>query len=418
MRLEKRHNVALGALIALALLLRLAYVLANPQPAIRGDALHYDDIASNLAAGHGFSMSSVNLLPADRPPDGGPGPTARRPPLYPVFLAIVYRVAGHGYGAVLILQALIGALTCWIIYALCRATLRDRTAALVALAMAAVYPPFVRYCGDLLTETLFLFLTVAAFLAAWRAMTAGGAARTALAGALGGLAALCRPTAVFFLPLEGLLLIAAVSGPGRARSWSAHMAVYATAFCLVLSPWVIRNYAVFDSFIPGFTSAGYNLFMGTYPESHGLANVNPSAHPEQLRARLKGVGEVRADAIYRRAALRNVETHPFEYLKLVGMKTLRGWFVIKPGHEWTPTPLSLAGHGALLVLAFIGALWNRKRHLFGVIVLASGAAAFTGFHALVVSNLRYNLPAVPFAMILASAALAAIASRALSPRGN
>ncbi len=414
--MEKRYRVALGALIALAFVLRLAYVIANPQPAILGDAIHYDDIASNLASGHGFSMSSEHLLPADRPPGGGPGPTARRPPLYPVFLSLVYRAAGHSYAAVLILQALLGTLTCYLIYALSRAALGARSVALLALGAAAVYPPFVKYCGDLLTETLFLFLTAASFLAAWAAVTKGGAARPALAGALGGLAALCRPTAVFFLPLEGVLLAAGGRGPERVSKWFVHMAVYAAALCLVLSPWVVRNYFVFDSFIPGFTSAGYNLFMGTYPESHGLANVNPSTQPEYLRAQLSGAGEVEADAIYRRAALRNIRTHPYEYLKLVGMKALRGWFVIKRGHDWTPTPLSLAAHGALLVLAVAGALWERKSHPFGVFLLASGAAAFTGFHALVVSNLRYNLPAVPFAMILASAAVTALASRAFSPR--
>ncbi len=411
MSLRRKGKIALALLVALAFALRLGYVLANPQPTIKDDALHYDDIASNLAAGNGFSLSNQHLLEADRPADGGPGPTARRPALYPVFLSGIYAAFGKNYLLVLIIQAIMGTAACGLLFMLTRDALGSDRAALMALALAAVYPPFITYCSELLTEILFLFLTLAAFLAAYRAIVKGGLWTPVLAGAIGGLAMLCRPTALFFLVLQALLVAVAVSGAGRGRKWAGRMLPYAAAFCLVVSPWVIRNYVVFDAFIPGFTSAGYNLFMGTFPESRGLANVDPGMHPKELREELEGAGEVEANAIFTRAAIENVRDHPFEYLKLVANKTLRAWFVIERGTVWRPSPRSVAVHGGLLILAFAGIAlkWGSRR--IGVLLLAAGAVAFTGFHALVVSNLRYNLPAVPFAIALASAALAAIADR-------
>lgn len=400
-----------GALIALALIIRLIYVLLNPSPAIVDDSLHYDDIALNLAAGNGFSLSNEHLLEADRPEDGGPAATARRPPLYPVLLSLLYRLAGHNYLAVLIVQAIIGALTCYLIYALALNAFGSRLAALTALTLAAVYPPFVHYCAGILTETVFLALTMAAFLAAHEAVRGRRLSASAAAGILGGLATLCRPTAMFFLPLQGVLLLWALGGPGAMRRWLSHMLAYAVAFSFVMSPWVVRNYAVFDTFIPGFTSAGYNLFMGTYPPSRGLANLDPRFQPEELRKELESAGEIEADAIFRKAALKNVTSQPFEYAKLVSMKLVRSWFVIRTGHRWTPTPLSVLVHGPLLLLAFAGILLQWRRSSFGTFLIAAGAVSFTGFHSLVVSNLRYNLPAVPFAIILASVAVATLGSK-------
>jgi len=400
-----------GSLIALALVIRLVYVLLNPSPPILDDALHYDDIASNLAAGNGFSMSDEYLLEADRSADGSPGATARRPPLYPVLLSLFYRVLGQNYLAVLIVQAILGTLACYLVYALAMAAFGRRPAALVALGLAVVYPPFIRYCAGLLTETIFLLLTLAAFLLAHAVVKRGRISASVLAGVVGGLATLCRPTAMFFLPLQAILLLWACRGPSGARRWVSHMLAYAVAFSLVLSPWLIRNYVVFDTFIPGFTSAGYNLFMGTYPATRGLANLEPEFWPEELREDLEGKGEIETDAVFRRAAFKNVRDYPVEYVKLVSMKLVRGWFVIKTGHRWTPTPLSVAVHGPLLLFALAGMCLEWKRRRFAVFLIAVGAVAFTGFHALVVSNLRYNLPAVPFAIILASVALAALASK-------
>lgn len=413
---DRSGRVILGTLVALAFVIRLVYVLLNPSPPIVDDSLHYDDIASNLAAGNGFSMSSEHLLEADRPAGGGPGPTARRPPLYPVFLSLFYRAFGHNYLAVLIAQAILGTLVCYLIYALAMAAFGRRLAAQVALGLAAIYPPFVKYCAGLLTETIFLLLTVAAFLAAHAVVTRGRLCASVLAGVLGGLATLCRPTAMFFLPLHGVFLLWALKGPAPARRWISHMLAYAVAFMLVLSPWWIRNYIVFDAFIPGFTSAGYNLFMGTYPPSRGLANVDPGLYPEDLKRALEGKGEVETDAVFRRAAFKNVTEHPLEYAKLVSMKLVRGWFVVRSGHRWAPTPLSVAVHGPLLLLAAAGIFSEWRRRSFAVFLIAAGAVAFTGFHALIVSNLRYNLPAVPFAIVLASAALAWLASK-LSRKG-
>ena len=85
-----------------ALFLRLAFLAAyDTRP--RKDAVSYDRVALSLAAGNGYAW-----------PDGSP--TAARDPGYSFFLSLIYRLFGHDYKAVKIIQCVLGALSCILIY--------------------------------------------------------------------------------------------------------------------------------------------------------------------------------------------------------------------------------------------------------------------------------------------------------------
>src|SRR5258708_6927874 len=78
------------AVFALALVVRIGFLMIAG-PVSSPDSSEYETIASNLAAGDGFSLSTSAPFT----------PTVRRPPSYPAFLALVngrgpvhpYRVA-------------------------------------------------------------------------------------------------------------------------------------------------------------------------------------------------------------------------------------------------------------------------------------------------------------------------------------
>ncbi|HMI68826.1 MAG TPA: hypothetical protein VK510_02450, partial [Solirubrobacteraceae bacterium] len=71
------------ALVAAALALRIAYVDATPNYALRHDAVDYDTHARSIAEGQGYSKKLAHGRP-----------TAFRPPGYPYFLGGVYKVFG------------------------------------------------------------------------------------------------------------------------------------------------------------------------------------------------------------------------------------------------------------------------------------------------------------------------------------
>jgi 4-amino-4-deoxy-L-arabinose transferase-like glycosyltransferase len=185
-RVPGRTACVLTTIFLLALALRLPSSLFFPWSS--DDSRGYQQIALNLLAGHGFSWSTS-------PPFE---PNLYRTPVYPVFLAGVYSVFGPEARAVYLLQAAIGAVVCCLVYVIARQFWNCHTAAMAALlcctdAFAA------HYVGSIMTETLFTLLMSCGVFLLVRTYETGQRRTMALAGALLGLAVLCRPEAVFSL---------------------------------------------------------------------------------------------------------------------------------------------------------------------------------------------------------------------------
>jgi cell division septation protein DedD len=290
--------IALIILIAATFRIFIAHHWANDAP---DDAKTYARIARNVLEQHTFSDSEAAPY----------APTLIRLPGYPLFLAAIYKVFGHGNnGAVRIVQALIDTATCALIALLAfywePDDERKRAAAIAALALAAVCPFTAIYSATVLTEVPTMFLAVAMCVAATLAFrkmfTTEGteksgdstSAKLALvwwlvAGLLGGLGVLFRPDSGLFVAAVGLTLVvtsiwSAVSSVARHRFGSAIKrsvarvlisgTIFSLAFVLVLAPWTIRNARVFHLFQPlapahgempdEFVPRGYYLWLRTW----------------------------------------------------------------------------------------------------------------------------------------------------------
>src|SRR3954468_8579997 len=125
--------VRLAALLVLALGLRLVYslLIVKTQPLL-GDGLEFHNLAYSIADSHRYAQAS--FLTPDRVL-----PTADKPPLYPLVLALFTAVGGHGWIPHQIAGALIGTGTVAVTAVLGRRVAGD-VAGLVAGALAAVYP--------------------------------------------------------------------------------------------------------------------------------------------------------------------------------------------------------------------------------------------------------------------------------------
>src|SRR5713101_4191271 len=176
------------------------------------DGKVYAQIARNIVEQHSYSD-------AKEPPYD---PTLTRLPGYPLFLAATYKVFGHGNnGAVRIVQALIDTATCGLIALLAfywePDEDRKRSAAIAALALAAVCPFTAIYSATVLTEVPTMLLAVAMCVAAAlafrktfttedteEAQKHQGSLKQALkwwavAGLLGGAVVLIRPDSGLFV---------------------------------------------------------------------------------------------------------------------------------------------------------------------------------------------------------------------------
>jgi hypothetical protein len=251
------RRLALPALCAaLALRLALALFAIEGYEPTAGDPKDYVLLAENVRAGRGFALPWFWSSPEGPQPLR---PTALRPPLYPLFLAAVFDVAGHDLRAVAVAQAVIDTLSCALL-GWTAAALWGGSAGLVALWWAALDPALWVHVARIWSECLFIALGVAILFA----LSVPGAAwfaerRAWFCGALLGLLCLTRPNGFFFLPV---VLSAPRLSDQRRRRIGAWLRV-AIAASLVIAPWAARNYRCFGRFIPLSTMDGV-VMRGAY----------------------------------------------------------------------------------------------------------------------------------------------------------
>ena len=382
----------LGALLLLAFGLRAAFFSVHHTPLEFPDSVIYDKIAANVCAGVGLVQD--------------PHTAAFRPPLYPLFLALSYRLFGRNLALVGLLQALMGAATVLVVYRIGREWF-DEATGWIAAAIVAIYPFFIFYSALLLTETLFILLLAAIMALLGRAAGVGADGRrgsyraAALAGILLGLGVLTRSSLVGFLVFLAPIwwLAARARGRGRAAfSW----AVMLLCMVAVLTPWAVRNRVRTGHLVFTTLQSGHDLYEANSPEATGGPAADRINWDKLTEA--KSLTEYERDQFFRQKALAYIRENPGRFLHLAAIKFCRFWSPI-PNYEKYRSSLynaiSLLSFGPVLVLAIIGVvlLHRRWREL---LLLLSPVVYYSLLHVIFVGSTRYRTPVEPFLMVVAA----------------
>lgn len=208
------------------------------------DAPVYALLAENLLSNKGFTYAGQ--------------PSAFRPPGYPLLLAGFMEVFGHHYiTAVRLLQFMMGLLT----VVICARTARHivgREGQRAALVFGLYLPTLIFSTAQLMTECVSAFLTALFFLFLVEQQVRGDERSACGLGLIAGLESLLRFNAVI-LPFFAL---GAVSGGRRKGSVVLRSATVLLLAALVVSPWLIRNAAVFPGHVLYSTHTGANAVQG------------------------------------------------------------------------------------------------------------------------------------------------------------
>lgn len=241
-----KESFLLFLIFSIAFLARAGYSFYEKVPPYV-DARHYDNLGLNISMGNGYTDKIDKIVVMDEE-------ALAWPPLYPFFLAFIYKIFGHSYPAVWIIQAVIGAGSCILVYFLARMAFNQKVAIVSAIINAFCFDIII-YTGMLLSETIYIFLVLACLFCFFKQ-------RYWMAGILAGLSALARPIImVFYL----ILLLWGLKERRRIKN----IPVFFFFLSLIISPWIIRNYFVYHQFIPIAGSAGENLWIGNNPETNG-----------------------------------------------------------------------------------------------------------------------------------------------------
>jgi tetratricopeptide (TPR) repeat protein len=436
------ESVALLCILIVGLILRGIYLgeivkkpdFASPEV----DARFHDYWARGLVWGNW--APPTNLLD----PEISTSPYLR-PPGYPYFLALIYKIAGPSYMTPRLVQMGLGLVSCVLAFILGRLWF-GRCTGVIFAALMNIYWIFIYFEGKLLAPVLLIFLSLCLMLAlsAWRAKFTY--LRTVGAGILFGLSALVRPNILLFGPA----VLAWAWWLKRRRRDKHPLKVAVMGFVLaaaaVIAPVTIRNYRAADDIVLITSNAGVNLYIGNnentdcvWPsipiveELIGKRGWTCFDYPniirgvEQLQGKQMKHSEV--SAYFSRKAIEFIRKNPAKALTLIGKRTLLFWGpaeisnneVIECERKHSallkylprfPTALSLCLVGiGLLYLDFRGEQKRKdktdiqeKQLEASVLVILFIATYFVSYLPFFVAA-RFRLAIIPFLLLFASYAL-------------
>ncbi len=392
------------------------------------DSYEYNELAVNIAE-HGYYM----------PVSKEPG--LRRTPGYPLYLAIIYKLFGVKPAIALFFQIILSGFIPVFIYLNASLLLSKRTAKIAAV-ISVFEPVSIIYANTLLSETLFvLFLLISTYFFI-KTLKHKSTSALVLSALSAGVAIYIKPVGLY-LPFIYALLYLTVSWLSL-KDRIKYAAKFVVIVALIVSPWIIRNYISYG--YKGFSSIqDINLY---YERAAGVVAEVEHIPLKQTYSKLaeavpSGLSLANKYQFYRDKAISIILHHPYAYLIVM----LKGsvnmllspsrWIVfrlsgMKPrllGVMWQehnsqnaqktllsdpPIVLGAVAYqilfniviGLLIIIGIVVLAGEGfiKELLFLLILIAYFVVISAGPEA----NPRFRLAALPYGLMLASVAIAAL----------
>lgn len=387
-------------LLPLSLLLQIACIGLFHQYRVRPGNDNFEfgwemgRVARSIALGQGFS----------NPYDGNTGPTAWEPPLYPYLMGGVFKTFGIYSRAsawmLLSINSLFATLTCIPIFLIARKAFAERVAYWSAIGWGLY--PYVWYWSIhwIWDTTVTPFLLACIFLLALQLQDWPGWQGWALFGALYGIGALANPTMLAFLPFCGLW-IWWQRYRNRLPSFGG-VVVASLIFFAAISPWVIRNYEVFDRFVFLRDDFGLQFRLGNWKGADGMlmAYLQPNLNRGELD-KFQSMGELAYAEDCKREAFDWVRKNPGRFAVISLKRFFYYWNGVPRATSSTlPFDFRTSGFLATSVLALWGLGRAVRKKIPGAWLFAGLILTYPAVYYFVYPHSRYRHPIEPELTIL------------------
>lgn len=400
-----RVLAGLGVLLWVALWLAAGNKLETPWR-VGGDAPYYVLLASNIAGGRGYSYAGM--------------PSAFRPPVYPLFLAGMIRLAGRAaFALVRFLQLLLGLLAVGLLARLA-SRIFNPAAGRASLLVGLFLPTIVFFPSELMTETFAILFTVIFLILLLEPSAEFDARRAGWIGGVVGVATLLR----FNFGALGMVAAGAVVERKGWKRAVGPLAAMAVVFLIVLAPWMGRNALVFGRPLLG-TQGGLNALQGILAPQ-GRAQPGEAARVRAVSGWV--AGDLETNNASRIALGPEPRLDHRAWQEAWKAWKAAGWNIVpveleKLGYFWLSTdqlfsttdfPPLLRVLRAIavfiswggLLLALFGWRALARAHRREAWLLATYAAVITVIHLPFVMTSRYRIPFIsPVVILLAGAGL-------------
>ena len=391
-------------------------------------------------------------------------PEVIRTPVYPMFVALIYRVAGVHQIAVALAQTGLFVVICLLAFATARKATGSEAVGLAAMAATALFPPIPYFVPLVMTE---VWTTMMFTASVWLTLVATERRTVAAGVGLGvalGLTALSRPVFVLFpfaVATVWTVLLPLLRIAPRPRGSVA--AALLAAFAVTMLPWFTYNYVTLGRFtLSPAGGVGRGLWEGSWQATSSGRAQNELTHlaeriddRAELDARVRAVAarqdadagpmleyvhqwqdirriwdtptdpyqralaRVAADREYQRVAIENLRHQRTAH---VMWRLARGVFVLWAAEipirysDINQLPAAVIYgfwlvQALLMCLAIAGiVILARSGRVASALLLASPIVYVTAVHFPLLTEARQSLPAQPTVLVLAAIAVMNVAA--------
>jgi hypothetical protein len=430
-----RSRVVDGALVGLAIAVRVAAVLVLQSHDVPRSTYEHGEIAANLLAGRGFSM---HFLGAD-------GPTSQQAPVYPAIVALAYWIGGVETPQALLLlelgQSLVGGVLVLGVIRLARLIAPGRTwIGWIAGALVAIQPTLVYSATHVQVVGLGATLLTWTMVLAYRTGASGRVSDAILTGGLLAVLTLTDPILALVGPgVAWAFWLAQSESPQRWWRLFRLTAVTALVAGVGISPWLMRNLRVHGEFVAVKSTFGYAFWQGNCRLSEGTDKVvrrsverilDRGYNAGDLQGLNRAIWEARHEAGYiddialskddirylgslaepKRSrilfnrAVDDLNRDPGRYAQLC-LRRLRYFLLFDETNPKTRVPVYRIAHLGLSIFAVIGLSLAGPAIRRGLMPTIVTAAAIALFHTFTIVSARFHIPIEPLLAIWGAAGL-------------
>lgn len=347
-------------------------------------------------------------------------------PLYPLILAISYKIFGANWFGVTIIQGILFGVTSYLLFLIGK-ILKNELAGLVAATYHSFYPYLFCHSLSVVDTTQYVFvITLLLYFVLRNIESHRMFWYYGWSGSLTGLALLSRGSALAILP--PIILYALLKPRDRRILKSA--AIMSVAALVVLSPWLTRNYQYTKTFVIS-THGPFGLWQGNneYSHNHLKNNIScdviyrlkppPIIYQENPTRPRPPQEAAKVAQKYKAEAFRFIRNNQDEFVKLCWIKFIKFW-------SWTYNPIMssytygnnkirqwvyFTSYVPLLFSLPLGLYFLLKKSRMLFFLFVGILATYTAAHMVVIGFSRARLPLDPLLMILLGITISAVCSK-------
>lgn len=360
-RINPRHILLGFAIFLLALAPRLFIVISNPPvPEI---------VLSPLNDSTDYVFLSEMILEG-RYSSPGCDPTAFRPPLYPLFLAVIQFISGkQDLFIITLVQAVLGGVCAILVYVISLKVTKRMIPAVLAGIVYALYPAYIYQASLILSEVFGRFMILVTILLLWQATEKPRAVKIYASGIIFALTIMVKPVFLATFPFVALWFGWKMKGD-RKEKISATLLGFVLPVIIICGLWTFRNFMASGRIVPVSTNYPITFAQGVtrfsyytnkwYDEDRLMPAPDNYLNLTQMRFYNGIENEVAVGRSFASRALSYIAENPGFFLVLTIRKTLHYWSPFIRNAFWKQAAAFLS-MAPVLIFGWIGVIYSIKK---------------------------------------------------------